>query len=73
MPRSVLEAVVTWLVNTHLHHVLEITDPAAQLSVCPGSGRLTLAKVALKVVLCKRLIGEVVQSRRRPLLWPSPG
>ena len=45
MPRSVLEAVVTWLVNTHLHHVLEITDPAAQLSVCPVSGRLTLAKV----------------------------
>ena len=23
--------------------------------------------------LCKRLIGEVVQSRRRPLLGPSPG
>ena len=61
MPRSVLEAVVTWLVNTHLRHLLEITDPAAQLSVCPGSGRLTLAKVAVKVVvLCKRLIGEVV-------------
>ena len=49
MPRSVLEAVVTWLVNTHLHHVLEITDPAAQLSVCPGSGRLTLAKVSQSV------------------------
>ena len=53
MPRSVLEAVVTWLVNTHLHHVLEITDPAAQLSVCPGSGRLTLAKVALKASAVK--------------------
>ena len=25
------------------------------------------------VLLCKRLIGEVVQSRRRPLLGPSPG
>ena len=24
-------------------------------------------------MLCKRLIGEVVQSRRRPLLGPSPG
>ena len=56
MPRSVLEALVTWLVNTHLHHVLEITDPAAQLSVCPGSGRLTLAKVALKASAVKRSI-----------------
>ena len=70
MPRSVLEAVVTWLVNTHLHHVLEITDPAAQLSVSPGSGRLTLAKVASAAV--KRLIGNVIQSQRRPLLGPSP-
>ena len=25
------------------------------------------------VVLCKRLIGEVVQSKRRPLLGPFPG
>ena len=25
------------------------------------------------LVLCKRLIGEVLQSRRRPLLGPSPG
>ena len=70
MPRSVLEAVVTWLVNTHLRHVLEITDPAAQLSVCPGSGRLTLAKVALKVELCSA--PSVSQSRRRHLLGPSP-
>ena len=56
LPRSVLEAVVTWLVNTHLRHVLEITDPAAQLSVCPGSGRITLAKVRLKGAAVRQLV-----------------
>ena len=30
-------------------------------------------RVVFGVELCKRLIGEVVQSGRRPLLGPSPG
>ena len=56
VPRSVLEAVVTWLVNTRLRHVLEITDPAAQLSVSTGSGRITLAKVRLKGAAVRQLV-----------------
>ena len=37
---------------------------------CDGDDRL---QGQWDVMLCKRLIGEVVQSRRRPLLGPSPG
>ena len=32
-----------------------------------------MAVGASRIVLCKQLIGEVVQSWRRPLLGPSPG
>ena len=36
----------------------------------PGAGG---AKVRMWISAANRLIGEVVQSRRRPLLGPSPG
>ena len=38
-----------------------------------GGDERDLGGPDLGVELCKRLIGEVVQSRRRPLLGPSPG
>jgi len=35
--------------------------------------RINTEKTFGEFLCCKRLIGEVVQSQRRPLLWPSPG
>ena len=44
------------------------------LRVIGPSNVLTLKKHSVNEFLCcKRLIGEIAQSRRRPLLGPSPG
>ena len=39
----------------------------------PAGARVRKPRQAVQVSAANRLIGEVVQSRRRPLLGPSPG
>ena len=46
------------------HTLMDDTGSAAYWWMAVGASR---------IVLCKQLIGEVVQSWRRPLLGPSPG
>ena len=43
--------------------------PWRRYSAAPASGH----QITSAAASCRRLIGEVVQSRRRPLLGPSPG
>ena len=38
-----------------------------------GDGDVTCPNITITCSAANRLIGEVVQSRRRPLLGPSPG
>ena len=54
-----------------MKHVWCYVAEDAQLGVWPQSGLRGAA--GLQDSAANRLIGEVVQSRRRPLLGPSPG
>ena len=64
-------------VCTHLGCLITNSDykwltalPQQPSSCSPGPGQLC---VNIRTSAANRLIGEVVQSRRRPLLGPSPG
>ena len=67
--------------NAHLRHAVvhgadevaqRVGQSAAQGRALPHRGLHQEPGHVSRVVLCKRLIGEVVQSLRRPLLGPSP-
>ena len=60
------------------HRDLPLVDhqdvvPGPEAALPRGAGLHHAAKWGSELVLCKRLIGEVVQSPRRPLLGSSPG
>ena len=63
-----------WVILCSFKLILKLSVPL--LVLCPASSTLSSSLAAsrlLLIELCKRLIGEVVQSRRRPLLGPFPG
>ena len=61
---------------TFLHHILSarmMTPPPRQAPGIRTHAYLEQGRRGVKTIAVKRSIGEVVQSRRRPLLGPSPG
>ena len=62
-----------WEINFTCH--LEIMGRGAELEfqTLQQHGKQFFFSIRLLISTANRLIGEVVQSRRRPLLGPSPG
>ena len=56
--------------DTQEKHAKNIEIAKKEVLTCIG---ITLFDRSVMVSAANRLIGEVVQSRRRPLLGPSPG